>query len=179
MDLRRLQTRIAEVLDRFRVVALVGARQVGKTTLAKAVQERPRGESVNLDLERPSNLAKLEEPELYFDMHWNALVILDETQRMPELLPPLRSPVDKGRRYGRFLILGNTPEATICLPKDDEGVSTIMSTEEPGLLMFLRVPGSSVHVLRTRASRHQPFASNPGERLAPPACSSPSQAHRP
>ena len=104
---RQLETALADALRKFPVVALVGARQVGKTTLARALQEGAFAASVYLDLERPSDLAKLEEPELYLEMHADELVILDETQRMPGLFPLLRSLVDADRRNGRFLLLGS------------------------------------------------------------------------
>ncbi len=104
---RSLEEVVAEALGKFPVVALVGARQVGKTTLAQALQERAIGDSIYLDLERPSDLTKLEAPELYLEMHADKLVILDETQRMPELFPLLRSLVDADRRNGRFLLLGS------------------------------------------------------------------------
>jgi predicted AAA+ superfamily ATPase len=64
-------------------------------------------QAVYLDLERPSDLAKLTEPELYLEAHADALVVLDEIQRVPDLFPVLRSLVDAARRPGRFLLLGS------------------------------------------------------------------------
>jgi len=89
-------------------VGIVGARQVGKTTLAKAIARR-RTKAIYLDLELPSDLAKLERAELYLEQHAHsrALVILDEIQRKPDLFPILRALVDKRRHNGRFLILGS------------------------------------------------------------------------
>jgi uncharacterized protein len=87
------------------VVALVGARQVGKTTLARRIGASHHG--IHLDLERPSDLARLAEPELYLQAHADRLVVLDEIQRSPELFPLLRSLVDEDRRPGRFLVLGS------------------------------------------------------------------------
>ncbi len=90
-------------------VALLGPRQVGKTTLALEVaQARP---SVYLDLESESDRAKLSDPELYLSQHAGKLVILDEIQRAPQLFRTLRGLIDTGRRKGqgtgRFLILGS------------------------------------------------------------------------
>lgn len=94
-------------------VALIGSRQVGKTTLAHSLQiEKP---IQYLDLERPSDTAKLVEPELYLSRFSESLIILDEIQRVPELFPVLRSLIDErrraGNRYSHFLILGSaSPE---------------------------------------------------------------------
>lgn len=97
-------------LSRFPVVGLLGARQVGKTTLARLIAERT-AEPVYLDLERPSDLGKLQEPELYLESHTGHLVILDEIQRKPDLFPLLRSLVDSSGHNGQFLVLGSaSPE---------------------------------------------------------------------
>ena len=103
---RRLEPALLASLRRFPVVGLVGARQVGKTTLARAVARRV-GHAVYLDLERPSDAARLADPELYLEPLGNRLVILDEIQRNPALFPVLRSLVDAKRRNGRFLVLGS------------------------------------------------------------------------
>ncbi len=104
---RLLSDAVASALGQFPVVGLVGSRQAGKTTLAKAVSEQLGLNAVYLDLERPSDLAKLAEPELYLEAHADSLVVLDEIQRVPDLFPVLRSLVDDARRPGRFLILGS------------------------------------------------------------------------
>ena len=103
---RALEPLLLTSLRRFPVVALVGPRQVGKTTLARTVA-RKLGRVVYLDLERPSDAAKLTDPELYLEPLADRLVILDEIQRRPELFPVLRSLVDAKRANGRFLILGS------------------------------------------------------------------------
>lgn len=110
---RHLQARLVERLDTNPVVALLGSRQVGKTTLARELKlTKP---SHYLDLERPSDVAKLADPELYLSRLANHLIILDEIQRLPELFPVLRSLVDQRRRAGertaQFLLLGSaSPE---------------------------------------------------------------------
>lgn len=104
---RQLESAVVAAMARFPVVALVGPRQVGKTTLAKAIRKRLSEASVYLDLERPSDASKLESPELYLEMHSGKLVILDEIQRVPNLFPVLRSLVDVGRRKRRFLVLSS------------------------------------------------------------------------
>lgn len=100
---------VTEALEEVPAVALLGPRQVGKTTLAfELAKTRP---SIYLDLESSADRRKLEEPELYLREHKDKLVILDEIQRVPELFPVLRGLIDEGRREGRksghFLILGS------------------------------------------------------------------------
>lgn len=106
---RRLLPVLRSALAEVPVVALLGPRQAGKTTLALEVAEtRP---SVYLDLESEADRAKLAEPELYLAQHEDELVILDEIQRTPHLFQSLRGLVDAGRRRGRgkgrFLVLGS------------------------------------------------------------------------
>lgn len=110
MIARSLLHPLMSSLSRFPVVGLLGARQVGKTTLARLITEKT-AELVYLDLERPSDLAKLHEPELYLESHAGHLVVLDEIQRRPDLFPLLRSLVDSNRQNGQFLVLGSaSPE---------------------------------------------------------------------
>lgn len=106
---RRAAPAIAALLDSQPAVALLGPRQVGKTTLALDIAEkRP---SIYLDLESAADLAKLTEPELYLAAHERELVIIDEVQRVPGLFHSLRGLIDRGRRRGlrtgRFLLLGS------------------------------------------------------------------------
>ncbi len=103
---RELQASVLVSLAQFPAVGLLGPRQVGKTTLAHSVA-RLCGKVVFLDLERPSDLAKLADPEIYLEMQSNALVVIDEVQRMPGLFPVLRALIDADRRPGRFLLLGS------------------------------------------------------------------------
>lgn len=106
---RRLLPTLNSALAESPAVALLGPRQVGKTTLAlKVAQSRS---SVYLDLESETDRAKLTEPEQYLPQHADRLVILDEIQRAPQLFRTLRGLIDTGRRkgqaVGRFLILGS------------------------------------------------------------------------
>jgi len=109
MITRRRRTLLKQRLDQYPAVALLGPRQVGKTTLALAIAEdRP---SIYLDLESDADRAKLAEPELYLADHEDKLVILDEVHRRPGLFQNLRGLIDRGRRRGRrtgrFLLLGS------------------------------------------------------------------------
>ena len=106
---RRLLSALNGALAESPAVALLGPRQVGKTTLALEVA-RTRV-AVYLDLESEADRAKLSEPELYLPQHADKLVILDEIQRTPQLFRSLRGLIDAGRRRGRgkgrFLVLGS------------------------------------------------------------------------
>lgn len=103
---RQLETAVLAWLKRFPAVALLGPRQCGKSTLAEALMRRFR-RSVYLDLEKPSDRAKLQDAESFFSLHKNDLVCLDEIQRLPEIFPLLRGVLDQGKRNGQLLILGS------------------------------------------------------------------------
>lgn len=107
MITRSLGASLRESLATFPVVGLLGPRQVGKTTLARELIRKWEGPTLFLDLERPSDLAKLQDPEQFLERHSQALVVLDEVQCLPQLFPVLRALVDSGRRPGRFLVLGS------------------------------------------------------------------------
>ncbi len=96
-------------IKHFPAVALLGPRQVGKTTLARQIAKtRP---SLYLDLENYQDLAKLEDPISYLKLHTDKLIILDEVQRVPNIFTVLRVLIDEGRQRGRpngqFLLLGS------------------------------------------------------------------------
>lgn len=106
---RKALSTVTQALDRQAAVALIGPRQVGKTTLALAIAEtRP---SLYLDLEDREDRNKLTDPALFLSAYEDKLVILDEIHRAPEIFQILRGLIDKGRRKGyrngRFLILGS------------------------------------------------------------------------
>ncbi|MEY9324241.1 putative AAA+ superfamily ATPase [Sinorhizobium fredii] len=106
---RHITTTLIELVNANPAVALIGPRQVGKTTLALAIAKRRP--SVYLDLESDADRAKLSEPELYLEQHVDKLVILDEVHRLPNLFQNLRGLIDRarrsGRRTGQFLLLGS------------------------------------------------------------------------
>lgn len=92
------------------VVGLVGARQVGKTTLARQIASRRSGPTHFFDLESAADRAMLSDPLLALSS-LRGLVVLDEIQRQPDLFPTLRVLADRSRRRARFLVLGSaSPE---------------------------------------------------------------------
>ena len=106
---RRIKQQVIEALNRQAAVALIGPRQVGKTTLAHVIAEE-RG-AVYLDLEDRADREKLSDVGLFLQQYEDRLVVLDEIHRVPELFQSLRGIIDKGRRKGlrtgRFLMLGS------------------------------------------------------------------------
>jgi len=110
---RILENDVLVSLEQFPAVGIIGSRQVGKTTLAMMIAEGRSGKAVYLDLERPSDLAKLGDAELYLRSVADSLVIIDEVQRKPDLFPVIRSLIDEQRRAGRFLILGSASPALL------------------------------------------------------------------
>lgn len=108
---RTAQTEIAQLLEEFPAVGVLGPRQVGKTTLAETIAAAFSPAPIYLDLESPGDQAKLSEPEDYFELNKGRLIILDEIQRFPELFAILRGVIDRRRRQGlrtgQFLILGS------------------------------------------------------------------------
>ena len=106
---RRLAARLEHLLARFPSVALLGPRQVGKTTLARRL--RPTSAVHYLDLENPEDLAKLADPRAYLTGMADKLLIIDEIQRAPGLFQVLRGIIDerllRGPAPGQFLLLGS------------------------------------------------------------------------
>ncbi|MFA5417881.1 MAG: ATP-binding protein [Bacteroidales bacterium] len=103
---RKIEATILKALKNNPVVALIGPRQSGKSTLVKHLIEGNKN-SIYLDLERPSDLQKLEDPEWFFTTQKGKLICLDEIQRKPELFPVIRSLSDEWNVNGSFLILGS------------------------------------------------------------------------
>lgn len=111
MNKRHLLKELIDSLDSSPAVALLGCRQVGKTTLAFEVSKHLSKQVLYLDLESEQDRAKLAQPELYLKAHQDKLVILDEVHRAPNLFPVLRGLIDSARRDGRlaglYLLLGS------------------------------------------------------------------------
>src|ERR1017187_1640719 len=124
---RSVANSIEQALKRQAAVAIIGPRQVGKTTLAREIADSHPG-ALYLDLEAREDREKLVEPVLFLRQYENSLVVLDEIHRVPELFSSLRGIIDQGRRTGhatgRFLILGSAsidmgPFFTLELPANE------------------------------------------------------------
>lgn len=133
---RIAKTSIEKALDREAAVALIGPRQVGKTTLA--LQIAAERSAIYLDLESRGDREKLDDAEAYLRQHANKLVIFDEIHRMPALFDSLRGLIDEGRRqgkeHGRFLLLGS---ASIDLMRQSETLAGRIEYIELGSLHAL------------------------------------------
>ena len=125
-------SKLLQLLRTSRIVALLGVRQGGKTTLAKQVLRGWKGPTEHFDLERPEDLARLAEPMLTLEP-LRGLVIIDEVQHRPNLFPVLRVLADKPRS-ARFLILGSASPVLL-----KQGSETLA-----GRIAFHQLPGFSL-----------------------------------
>lgn len=147
---RRIAVALIERLDATPAVALLGPRQVGKTTLAQTIaDQRP---AVYLDLESAADRAKLADPALYLSRLEDQLVILDEVHRLPGLFQELRGLIDqgrrRGRRHGRFLLLGSA--SMDLLHQSGESLAGRISYLELGPLDGLEVSAQELERLWVR-----------------------------
>ncbi|MFN0174334.1 MAG: ATP-binding protein [Saprospiraceae bacterium] len=107
MITRNITDQLLKSLTFFPAAGLVGPRQVGKTTLAKQLQQKIQKPSLYLDLEMDSDRFRLSRAEWFLEQHLDKCVIIDEVQRMPELFPLLRALIDRKREPARFILLGS------------------------------------------------------------------------
>ncbi len=103
---RQLLEKIIEYQEIFPVVAILGPRQCGKSTLAKMMVSGKES-FVYLDLEKQSDLNKLHDPELFFRNNRDKNICIDEIQLKPDLFQAMRPAIDEERKNGKFLILGS------------------------------------------------------------------------
>jgi predicted AAA+ superfamily ATPase len=109
---RTLINEIPKLLSFFPVLGLIGPRQVGKTTLVKALSEQLTKPILYLDLENLNDYTLLEkDPQWFLEQQTDKIVVIDEVQRMLSLFPLLRSLIDQKPEGGRFILLGSaSPE---------------------------------------------------------------------
>jgi predicted AAA+ superfamily ATPase len=111
MIVRYVIQELVELLSEFPAVAIVGPRQVGKTTLVKAIEKQISTEVIYIDLENPRHEVKLTDPVLFFENNEDKCIVLDEIQRRKDLFPILRAMIDQNRKPARFILLGSaSPE---------------------------------------------------------------------
>jgi uncharacterized protein len=140
---RQILPQLIDELHHSPAVALLGPRQVGKTTLALAAAKSLP--SLYLDMESERDRAKLAEPELYLLDHLDKLVILDEVHRAPGLFPVLRGLIDQarrsGRRAGQYLLLGSA--SLDLLQQSGETLAGRIAYLELGPLNLLETAGDA------------------------------------
>ncbi|MBI4679986.1 MAG: ATP-binding protein [Nitrospirae bacterium] len=154
---RIIQEKIEMSLTKYPVVGILGPRQVGKTTLAKMIMGRVKKKVIYLDLELPSDLNKLRDPELYLSPLAETLVIIDEIQRMPSLFPLLRALADRKKTAGRFLILGSaSPEL---IRHSSESLAGRIIYHELSPFIFKEIDDDKIQKLWLRGGYPQSFLS--------------------
>lgn len=131
--------RITSLLRRFPVVAILGARQVGKTTLANQLVPAVSARHTRFDLEDPSDLARLADPMLAL-RGLTGVIVLDEVQRRPDLFPVLRVLADRRPVGARFLVLGSASPAL--LRQSSETLA--------GRIAYYELPGLSLREVGVR-----------------------------
>jgi predicted AAA+ superfamily ATPase len=103
---RHLEDSIRKYQQIFPIIAILGPRQCGKSTLIKQLFS-PETNSIYIDLQNLEDLNKLNDPRLFFNSNERKIICLDEIQLIPELFSVLRSVVDENRQNGRFILLGS------------------------------------------------------------------------
>jgi predicted AAA+ superfamily ATPase len=104
---RSIENEVTEAIENFPVTAIIGPRQCGKSTLVKQIILNKKDNVLYLDLERPSDLQKLENAEWFLTSQKERLICIDEIQRRPELFPLIRSLVDEWNKPNCFVVLGS------------------------------------------------------------------------
>ncbi|MFY8035750.1 MAG: AAA family ATPase, partial [Cyclobacteriaceae bacterium] len=115
-------------------MALLGPRQIGKSTLALTLARKLKKKVIFLDLEKNSDRNKLLDAETFFKAHEEDLVIIDEVQIIPTLFTELRPAIDGNRKSGRFLLFGSAS------PELVKGVSESLA----GRIQYIELPSITV-----------------------------------
>ena len=147
---RKIQEKVVQALSRQASVALIGPRQVGKTTLALEVGKQQN--ALYLDLESIEDRDKLGNPAPFLSAYEDRLVILDEIHRVPDLFLTLRGLIDQGRlrgkRTGRFLLLGSA--SLDLMRQSGESLAGRISYLDMTPLSVLEVPDDAFETLWVR-----------------------------
>lgn len=148
------------LLTRYPVVAMVGARQVGKTTLARALADQWTERVHFFDLESPTDLARLDDAVLALET-LRGLVVLDEIQRRPDIFPVLRVLVDRPRNLARFLVLGSA--SPHLLRQTSESLAGRVAYHQLPGFTWDEVPGTESEVLWVRGGFPRSFTAENNE----------------
>jgi len=135
---RTIYNELLESLRDYPVVVLLGPRQVGKSTLVTELLEFNK--KIYLDLELSSEQRKLSEPELFFELHEDSLLCLDEIQLVPDLFKTIRGTVDKRKKNSQFLILGSASRDLI--KQSSESLA--------GRISYLEIMPFNLHEVKAR-----------------------------
>lgn len=162
---RWIKDKLQETMRHTPAIALLGPRQVGKTTLALAFDKKLSKSAIYLDLEAPEDLVKLTDPSAFLSLHTDKLIILDEIQRAPELFQVLRGLIDKNRRLGRkgeqYLLLGSA--SIDLLRQSSESLAGRIGYIELAGLNMLEVPTAKpkdIHKLWLRGGFPESYLSD-------------------
>jgi len=160
----RHSTAISHLMEQFPVVGIIGARQVGKTTLARMISaDSDLTPVVAFDLEDPRDRARLADPMLALDP-LRGLVVLDEVQRLPEVFQILRVLADRPENPARFLVLGSAgPDL---LRQGSESLAGRIAYYEVPPLQLDEVPAEGVDELWLRGGFPRSFLAESEERSA-------------
>lgn len=151
--------RIRQLIKRSPVVAILGPRQAGKTTLADGLRRSWKGPVAAFDLENPGDLASLADPMLTLQP-LRGLVVLDEVQRRPDLFPVLRVLADRPRSPARFLVLGSaSPEL---LQQSSESLAGRLAFHELGGFSVDEVSAARMDQLWLRGGFPRSFLARSG-----------------
>lgn len=152
---------ITKLLGHFPVVGLIGARQVGKTTLARMICEDPgAGPVVAFDLEDPRHRARLADPMLALEP-LRGLVVLDEIQLLPDVFRVLRVLADRPDTPARFLVLGSAGPGL--LQQGSESLAGRIAYHEVPALQLDEVPADRAEALWIRGGFPRSFLSESEE----------------
>lgn len=159
MLIRKTQEKVVQALSRQASVALIGPRQVGKTTLALEIGQQQN--ALYLDLEAIEDRDKLSNPVSFLSAYEDRLVILDEIHRVPDLFLALRGLIDQGRRRGkrtrRYLLLGSA--SLDLMRQSGESLAGRISYIDMTPLNALEVPGDALDALWVRGGFPDSFLS--------------------
>ena len=156
---RAMQYDLMQSLNHIPVVALLGPRQCGKSTLAEMLLKNS-DQVIRLDLERPADLRALSDPEAFFRLNEEKLICIDEVQNIPELFPVIRYEADRRGWNGQFLLLGSASPSLIRQSSESLAGRIYYKELTPFLLGEIEEPVSGMRELWLRGGFPRSFLSS-------------------